>query len=142
MGGRRAEPAAELWCSDLLRTQPDCRRLYAQERPDHTLQTTALVHEAYLRVLWGKALPWENRKHFFCAMARTMRRILVDHARECNAEKRGGARKRFRSRLRFRWPGARREICWLSMRPLDELAALNPQAGPGCGTALLRRPYG
>jgi len=61
-----------------------------RERSDHTLQGTALVHEAYLR-LAGENLPeWQNRAHFFGIAANTMRRILVEHARGRNAEKRGG----------------------------------------------------
>jgi RNA polymerase sigma factor (TIGR02999 family) len=59
------------------------------ERPDHTLQTSALVNEAWLRIFAGKPFRWTNRKHFFCAMAQTMRRLLVDHAREYRAQKRG-----------------------------------------------------
>jgi len=61
-----------------------------QERSDHTLQSTALVHEAYLR-LAGEAPPeWQNRAHFFGIAANIMRRILVEHARGHNAAKRGG----------------------------------------------------
>jgi RNA polymerase sigma factor (TIGR02999 family) len=59
-----------------------------KERADHTLQTTALVHEAYVRLFRGESFRWENRKHFYCAMAQAMRRVLVDHARERVAEKR------------------------------------------------------
>jgi RNA polymerase sigma factor (TIGR02999 family) len=65
-----------------------------RERPDHTLQTTALVHEAYLRMFQGRPFEWENRKHVFCAMAQTMRRVLVDHARGHYAGKRGGEKRR------------------------------------------------
>jgi RNA polymerase sigma-70 factor, ECF subfamily len=61
------------------------------ERPDHTLQPTALVHEAYLRLLDGAALSADNRVHFLRAASRVMRRVLVDHARARNALKRGGA---------------------------------------------------
>jgi RNA polymerase sigma factor (TIGR02999 family) len=60
------------------------------ERPDHTLQATALVHEAYIRLVDWKNVSWQNRAHFFAVAAQVMRRILVDHARERNAEKRGG----------------------------------------------------
>src|SRR5205807_10393559 len=60
------------------------------ERPDHTLQSTALVHEAYVR-LTGQALPqWQNRAHFFAVAAQLMRQILVDYARSHRASKRGG----------------------------------------------------
>lgn len=61
------------------------------ERTDHTLQATALVHEAYIRLVDWKNVSWQNRAHFFALAAQVMRRILVDHARAHNAEKRGGA---------------------------------------------------
>jgi RNA polymerase sigma factor (TIGR02999 family) len=60
-----------------------------QERSDHTLQSTALVHEAYLRLAGGRAPQWENRAHFFGIAARLMRQILVEHARSRGAGKRG-----------------------------------------------------
>jgi RNA polymerase sigma factor (TIGR02999 family) len=86
----RPEAAPELW-SEVYRELRQIARAYMRnERPDHTLQTTALVNEAYLRLFQGKAGRWENRKHFFCTMARAMRRVLMDHARECHAQKRGG----------------------------------------------------
>jgi len=63
------------------------------ERHDHTLQATALVNEAAIRLL-GQNTEWANRRHFFGIAANAMRRILVDHARARNAEKRGGGMKR------------------------------------------------
>ena len=60
-----------------------------RERPDHTLQPTALVHEAYLRLVDQTRVNWQNRAHFFGVAAQIMRRLLVDHARKHNAEKRG-----------------------------------------------------
>lgn len=60
-----------------------------RERSDHTLQPTALVHEAYLRLVEQDNVNWQNRHHFFGAAANLMRRILVDHARAHRAEKRG-----------------------------------------------------
>jgi RNA polymerase sigma-70 factor (ECF subfamily) len=60
------------------------------ERPDHTLQTTALVHEAYLRLVDQKQVDWHNRNYFFAVAAQMMRRVLVDHARKHHAFKRGG----------------------------------------------------
>ncbi|MGB7924211.1 MAG: sigma-70 family RNA polymerase sigma factor [Pyrinomonadaceae bacterium] len=60
-----------------------------RERPDHTLQPTALVHEAYLRMVDQTQVNWQNRAHFFGVAAQMMRRILVDHARSHRAEKRG-----------------------------------------------------
>jgi len=61
------------------------------ERPGHTLQTTALVHEAYLRLAGQRQARWENRSQFFAIAAQQMRRILVDYARSRGASKRGGA---------------------------------------------------
>ncbi len=58
------------------------------DRPGHTLQATALVHEAFLR-LAGADVPWEDRAHFYATAARTMRRVLVDHARSRGRERRG-----------------------------------------------------
>lgn len=65
-----------------------------RERPGHTLQTTALVHEAYLRLVREKEEGWKNRSHFFKAAATAMRRILVDEARKKKAAKRGLGRRR------------------------------------------------
>ncbi len=62
-----------------------------RERPDHTLQATALVHEAYVRLVGQDRVDWQNRAHFFGIASQMMRRILVDHARERQAAKRPGA---------------------------------------------------
>jgi len=66
-----------------------------RERPDHTLQPTALVHEAYLRLVDQTRVNWQNRAHFFGVAAQIMRRLLVDHARKHNAEKRGQEFQKF-----------------------------------------------
>ena len=66
------------------------RVLMARERAGHTLQTTALVNEAYIRLIDAAKVPWQGRAHFFGIAARLMRRILVDMARERNYRKRGG----------------------------------------------------
>ncbi|HLH31169.1 MAG TPA: sigma-70 family RNA polymerase sigma factor [Terriglobia bacterium] len=66
------------------------RRQMAGERPDHTLQATALVNEAYLRLVDLRQMQWQNRAHFFGAAAQVMRRVLVDFARKRNYLKRGG----------------------------------------------------
>jgi RNA polymerase sigma-70 factor (ECF subfamily) len=66
------------------------RRCMAGERVEHSLQTTALIHEAYLRLVGPSPAAWESRGHFFAVAARAMRRILVDHARARRAQKRGG----------------------------------------------------
>jgi RNA polymerase sigma factor (TIGR02999 family) len=65
-----------------------------RERPDHTLQATALVHEAYLRISENTGAEWQSPAHFFAFAAETIRRVLVDHARKHNALKRGGDRQR------------------------------------------------
>jgi RNA polymerase sigma factor (TIGR02999 family) len=62
-----------------------------RERPDHTLQPTALVHEAYVRLMGQERVAWQNRAHFFAMAAQMMRRVLIDHARERQAAKRPGA---------------------------------------------------
>ena len=64
------------------------------ERPGHTLQPSALVNEAYLRLVDHEGIDWQNRAHFFGVAAQAMRRILVDHARSRNYQKRGGAAQR------------------------------------------------
>src|SRR6185369_15683106 len=65
-------------------------RYMRRERPDHDLQTSALVNEAYIRLVDYKRMQWQNRVHFFAVSAQLMRRILVEHARRRNL-KRGGA---------------------------------------------------
>ncbi len=65
-----------------------------QERAAHTLQATALVHEAYLRLIGDQNLGWDSRAHFFTAAAEAMRRILIEHARARKRIKRGGERER------------------------------------------------
>ncbi|MEO8277310.1 MAG: ECF-type sigma factor, partial [Thermoanaerobaculia bacterium] len=84
--------------SSLERLMPlvydEMRRIAArqarQERQGHTLQPTAIVHEAYLRLVDQSRVSWQNRLHFFGVAARTMRRVLVDHARRRRRSKRGG----------------------------------------------------
>lgn len=66
-------------------------RYLRKERDGHTLQTTALIHEAYLKLIDQNQVKWQNRSHFFAIAAQAMRRILVDYARERHREKRGGA---------------------------------------------------
>lgn len=61
-----------------------------RQSPDHSLQTSALINEAYLRLIDYKDMPWQNRAHFYGVAAQAMRRILVDHARKRHAAKRGG----------------------------------------------------
>jgi RNA polymerase sigma factor (TIGR02999 family) len=73
---------------------PELRRIAGRylrhERPDHTLRPTGLVHEAYVRLFGSEQASWQNRAHFFAAVAREMRHLLVDYARARNAKKRAG----------------------------------------------------
>lgn len=87
-GGDRAalESLMEVVYTELRRLAHSYLR---RERPGHTLQSTALVHEAYLRLIDQKNVTWQNRAHFFGIAAHMMRRILVDHARSRQASKRG-----------------------------------------------------
>jgi RNA polymerase sigma factor (TIGR02999 family) len=98
------------------------------ERHDHTLQATALVHEAYLRLLGREDVPWENRAHFFTTAAGTMRRILVDYARAHRAKKRDGALERIDldfDRQPALAPDDFDRVLWLDAA-LSRLAALDP----------------
>jgi RNA polymerase sigma factor (TIGR02999 family) len=65
-----------------------------RERIDHTLQATALVHEAYLKLVEQRSVDWQSRAHFFGVAAQLMRRILIDHARGHSRQKRGGEEKK------------------------------------------------
>jgi RNA polymerase sigma-70 factor (ECF subfamily) len=67
------------------------RSFLARERDSHTLQPTALVHEAYVRLVDQRSVNWQNRAHFYGIAANMMRRVLIDHARAHATEKRGGA---------------------------------------------------
>ena len=67
------------------------RRLVIRERAGHSLQPTALIHEAYLRLVGSAPVDWRDRRHFYALAARLMRQILVDHARSRGRQKRGGA---------------------------------------------------
>lgn len=70
------------------------RSALRQERPDHSLEATELVHEAYLRLMAGAPAPWDGRRHFFYAAGEAMRRLLIEHARKRGRVKRGGQRVR------------------------------------------------
>jgi RNA polymerase sigma factor (TIGR02999 family) len=91
-----ADPAAEERLLALV--YPELRRLAAslmqRERPGHTLAPTALVHEAYLKLVDGARTEWRDRAHFLGVAARAMRQVLVDHARAKGAAKRGGGWRR------------------------------------------------
>jgi RNA polymerase sigma factor (TIGR02999 family) len=94
-GDGKAQASAEL----LPLVYNELRKLavnrMAQERKDHTLQATALVHEAYIRLVGNRNYPWANRAHFFAAAAEAMRRILIEHARAQKGPRRGGGLKKW-----------------------------------------------
>jgi RNA polymerase sigma factor (TIGR02999 family) len=85
--GQAGEKAIALVYSELHRI---ASRELRHERPGHVLQTTALIHEAYTRLIGSKGLEIQNRMHFFSVASQQMRRVLVDHARAGHAQKRGG----------------------------------------------------
>jgi RNA polymerase sigma factor (TIGR02999 family) len=96
------------------------------ERRDHTLQPTALVHEAYIRLVDWENVSWQNRAHFFAVAAQVMRRILVDHARRKNAQKREGAREKMTLDEAVSL-SAEREIDLIMLdEALEDLANLDP----------------
>jgi RNA polymerase sigma-70 factor (ECF subfamily) len=100
-----------------------------RERADHTLQPTALVHEAYLRLLGQERVIWQNRAHFFGIAAQMMRRILVDHAREHQAAKRPGVA--LKVALDDRIGAQQPRDCELLLldQALDELLRFDPRQG-------------
>jgi len=102
-------------------------RYLRRERRGHTLQTTALIHEAYLRLIDARDVHWQSRAHFFAIAANLMRRILVEHARRRDADKRGG------SHIRVQLDDAlavadEPDVDLLAIdEALDRLAAIDPQ---------------
>jgi RNA polymerase sigma-70 factor, ECF subfamily len=121
-----AEQLMELLYADLKRRAAAYLRA---ERPGHTLQPTALVNEAYLRLVDQKRVVWQNRAHFLGVAAQMMRRILVDHARNRNARKRGGTKAHVTLDERL-LPGLAPGLELLALdEALAELSALDPQQG-------------
>jgi len=99
-----------------------------RERGDHTLQPTALVNEAYLRLINGRDVQWEDRAHFFGIAARLMRQILVDHARKRRAGKRGLLARTDRSVSKLADPSNGPDLEMLALHDaLTALAALDPR---------------
>ena len=104
------------------------RHYMSRERPGHTLQTTALVNEAYLRLVGQEGMRWENRAHFFGIAAHLMRQILVDRARARNAAKRGGGDYKLDLTDVSDMPEQGRRLDLLALnRALDGLASFDPQ---------------
>ena len=99
-----------------------------RERPGHLLQTSALVNEAYLRLIDWENAQWQNRAHFFGVAAQMMRRILVDHARAHEAEKRGGEFQKLSLDENLDAAGGERDVNLVALDDaLNRLAAMDPQ---------------
>lgn len=97
------------------------------ERPDHALQTTALVHEAYLRLIDVTRVQWKDRAHFFAVSAQMMRRVLIDAARERDALKRGGGAVRVVfDEAHVKTPGPSVDLLALD-EALEALATFDPR---------------
>lgn len=129
---KRASEGDESAISRLLPLVYDELRALAEsflqrERPDLTLQATALVHEAYVRLVKQEEVQWQNRAHFFAVAAQAIRRILVDHARGHQRAKRGGDRQRVRLDEDIAAP-AERDLDLLAVdEALEKLAKLHPR---------------
>lgn len=110
----------------------ELRRLAAsmmrRERGDHTLQATALVNEAYLRLVGDAPIEWQNRAHFYGIVASAMRRVLVEHARRRSADKRGGGWEKIELDEKLQLAG-RSELEILDLdRILTRFAEIDPRA--------------
>lgn len=129
---QRVESGDQNAVSDLLpMVYAELRQLAAsymqRERPDHTLQPTALVHEAYLKLVDQTRVNWKGRGHFFSVAAQQMRRLLVDHYRHHGREKRGGDRVKHPLREEEAVVG-NREIDLIALdEALEELAKFDPE---------------
>lgn len=102
-------------------------RLLRDERPDHTLGTTGLVHETYLKLVDRTRVEWQDRGHFFAAAARAMRRVLVDYARRYRALRRGGGLQRVSLGDEALVAAQRSEVLLALDEALEQLAVLNPR---------------
>lgn len=89
-----ADAANELLSVVYSQLKAIAQRRMSGEEPGHTLQATALVHEAFLRLAGARHVPWQNRAHFYAAAAEAMRRVLLDHAKSGKRQKRGGNLRR------------------------------------------------
>jgi RNA polymerase sigma-70 factor (ECF subfamily) len=101
-------------------------RMIGSERPDHTLAPTALVHEAYMRLV-GAEIPWQDRAHFFHMAARLMRRILVDYAKGRRRVKRGGDASNISLEELTQFPASPDSCLPEVDEALERLAAIDPR---------------
>ncbi|MGA7126205.1 MAG: sigma-70 family RNA polymerase sigma factor, partial [Chthoniobacterales bacterium] len=105
------------------------RSYMRREPPDHTLQTTALVHEAYLKLICQRTANWQSRSHFFGIAAQLMRRILIDHARGQLREKRGGGKAILPLKADLAFSPEQSEELMRLDEALDRLSVLDPRQG-------------
>ena len=105
------------------------RSYMRREAPDHTLQTTALVHEAYLKLVGQRSANWQSRSHFFGIAAQLMRRILIDHARGQLREKRGGGKAILPLKADLAFSPEQSEELMRLDEALDRLSVLDPRQG-------------
>jgi len=103
-------------------------RYLSRERPGHTLQTTALVHELYLKLCSSAPVDWQDRPHFLAVAARQLRRILIDYARASSRQKRGGGRIRVTLGDLPEIPEAREEDVISLNDALTRLESLSPRS--------------
>ena len=123
----RGEPADELLRLVYNELRQLAARKMAKESGDQTLQPTALVHEAWLRLGGDEQPTWENRTHFFCAAAEAMRRILIDRARRKQAVRHGGGQQRCDiDEIEIAAPTQDAELLAVN-EALDQFAAQEPQ---------------
>jgi RNA polymerase sigma factor (TIGR02999 family) len=117
---------ADLVYADLRRI---ARHIMASERPGHTMQPTALATDAYLNLVRGKDVQWCDRYHFFAVASRAMRRVLVDHSRRKQAQKRGAGWQRLDSTDTAAIPVRDTEELLALDEALDRLERLDPRQG-------------
>jgi len=126
-GDREAESALMPLVYDELRRQ--ARRYMRNERPNNSIQSTDLVHEAYLKLIEQREVNWQNRAHFFGVSAQLMRRILVDRARARLAEKRGGSREKVSLDSAVAFSAEQSEEFLALHEALERLAQRDPRQG-------------
>lgn len=130
-GLRQGDPNAT---EKLIRlTYKELRRLAGHymksERPNHTLQPTALVHEVYLRIFADEPMDWNDQKHFFAVAAKQMRRVLLDYARANGAERRGGDYQRLPLQDIEALPSKPNADLLDLDQALEDLSKVDPRAG-------------
>lgn len=104
-------------------------RALRRERPGHTLQSTALVHEAFLKLIGQRRVQWQDREHFFAVASQIIHRILITHARSRNCAKRGGGKAMLEFDESIALPGARNLDLLALDDALESLSQMDPQQG-------------